>query len=191
MRYIPKYCRIMRMQRTMSADEIEAGVEKSNFRELVEDETKKKGIHIEEIRYREIGKKFGKLKNDHIEIFRIDYAASGGKEVFLSFEDCKNGTISGFIRIRFSENSPRKEITGSTAMIRELHVYGPTIPIGNSEEGAIQHRGLGRKLLEEAEYIAKHEFKKTKMIVISGVGVREYYRKHGYESDGPYMSKQL
>ena len=91
--------------------------------------------------------------------------------------------------MRIPNRSYRKEIDNETALIRELHVYGSEV--GISEEGTIQHIGIGTKLLKEAEKIAKKEFKKKKMIIISGVGVREYYRKRGYKLVGPYMQKEL
>ena len=75
-------------------------------------------------------------------------------------------------------------------MIRELHVYGQAVAIGTTEDEKAQHKGVGKELMKKAEAIAKKQ-KKTKMIVISGVGVREYYRKLGYEKEGPYMTKLL
>jgi elongator complex protein 3 len=182
--HIPKYCRIVRMQRTMAAGEIEAGVKKSNLREFVEDAAMKKGARINEIRYREIGrsKKVDTKNLQAAKLLRMDYDASGGREIFLSVEDVKNDLLIGFLRLR---------INGDAAIVRELHVYGPTVPIGEANDNAFQHRGFGLKLLAEAERIAKEEFKKKKITITSGIGVREYYYKNGYKLDGHYVSKKL
>ena len=98
----------------------------------------------------------------------------------------------GFIRLRFPfQTNLRPEITEGTALIRELHIYGQTIAVGDdSLVSKSQHKGWGTKLLAKAEEIAKENgFKK--MAIISGVGVREYYRKFGYNLEGPYMVKSL
>ncbi len=190
MKYIPKYCRIVRIQRTMSANDIEAGVNKSNLRELVESKAEKKGIKIKEIRYREAGHA-DEVDYENAKLLRLDYNASGGKEIFLSYEDEKNDVLIGFLRMRIPEKTHKSEITDGTALVRELHVYGRAVPLSEVEEGAYQHRGVGKKLLAEAEHIAKNEFKKDKMVILSGVGVRKYYYKHGYRPDGPYVSKSL
>jgi len=180
--YVPEYVRVMRVQRDIPANLIFNGVKKSNLRELVERKIREKGIEIKEIRSREVGlKKPGKLS-----LKRIDYKASKGKEIFLSFED--NGLIAGFLRLRIPYKSHRKEIGNDSAIVRELHVYGEETPL--RKKGKIQHSGIGSKLLEKAEEIAK-SFNKKKMVIISGVGVREYYYKRGYSLDGPYVLKTL
>ena len=184
-RHIPEYVRVMRIQRDIPADKITGGVKKGNLRELVEAKFQKKGIAPKEIRYREVGLRRGSLRDFNPK--RMDYDASGGKETFLSFEN-EDGMIAGFIRLRFPQESSRKEIDGGTALIRELHVYGSEAPL--EAGGDVQHRGLGARLLEEAENIAR-DAGKEKMIIISGVGVREYYRKHGYDRFGYYMGKAL
>jgi len=193
MKYIPKYCRVIRVQRDIPTDKVVAGIMKSNLRELVEKECEKNEIKIKEIRYREVGHKVAKgIIPDHenIELCRIDYNASDGKDVFLSFEDSKNDVLFGFIRLRIPNKPFRKEINDKTGIIRELHIYGSVVNIGKKKESAWQHKGFGKKLLEEAERIAK-EFEMKKVVVISGVGVREYYRKFDYKFDGIYMSKNL
>ena len=192
MKYIPKYCRIIRVQRDIPANQIVAGVKKGNLREIVERRAEKMGIRIKEIRYREVGHKAMKgVKVDfkHVKLCRLDYNASRGREIFLSFEDIKNDVLIAFLRLRIPFKPFRKEITHKTALIRELHVYGPLVPVGEFKEEAFQHKGFGRKLLEEAERISKEEFDKNKVLIISGVGVREYYYKLGYKLEGPYVSK--
>ncbi len=194
MKYIPKYCRVIRIQRDIPTDRVAAGIKKSNLREYVEKECERKKVRIKEIRYREVGHQIMREVEpdpDKIELCRMDYDASGGKEVFLSFEDVENDVLFGFIRLRIPSEPFRPEIDGKTGLIRELHVYGSAVKIGKKKDKAWQHKGFGRKLLKEAEKIAKEEFGINKMIVISGIGVREYYRKFGYEMDGTYVSKNL
>jgi len=194
MKYIPKYCRVIRVQRDIPSNKIVAGIKSSNLRELVERECKKDGIIIQEIRYREVGHKFEKgiIPNlDSIKLFRFDYNASKGKEIFLSFEDVENDILIGFLRLRIPHKPFRPEIDEKTGLIRELHVYGPTVPIGQKIRKAWQHKGFGRRLLKEAERIAKNEFDMKKIIIVSGVGVKEYYKKFGYRKKGPYVSKIL
>ncbi len=194
MKYIPKYCRVIRVQRDIPSDKVVAGIKKSNLRELVEKECESKGIRIREIRYREVGHK---LRDrilpdlDSVKLCRLDYDASNGKEIFLSFEDVKNDILIGFLRLRIPFEPFRQEINESTGLIRELHVYGPTVPIGFRMRKTWQHRGFGKVLLKKAERIAKDEFGMKKIVVMSGIGVREYYRKFGYKDDGPYVSKIL
>jgi elongator complex protein 3 len=192
MKYIPKYCRVIRAQRDVPSNKIVAGIKKSNLRELVERECERKGIKIQEIRYREVGHKIEKnvLPNlDSVKLCRFDYDASHGKEIFLSFEDTDNDILIGFLRLRISFKPFRPEINEETGLIRELHVYGPTVPIGLKIKKAWQHKGFGKRLLNEAERIAKNEFEMKKIVVMSGIGVREYYKKLNYKKDGPFVSK--
>ncbi len=184
--FIPKYCRVYRVQRDIPTKVTVDGVGLTNFRQVVHRLMVKNGKKCECIRCREI--KNEKVDWDKIELKRIDYDSNGGKEVFLSYE--YNDKILGFLRLRKPFKSFRKEITKKSAGIREVHVYGTAVGIG--EKGEIQHKGLGKKLVKEAERIAKEEWKCDKMAVISGVGVRNYFKyKLGYERDNVYMSKLL
>jgi len=186
-RCIPPYVRVMRIQRDIPAGRIGAGVKRSNLRELVDSAIKAKGIEPREIRSREAGLWGKKGDASSFSLKTMAYEASGGQERFISFED-EDGLIAGFLRLRLPSQSPRQEIDGSCALVRELHVYGSEAPIHGS--GPIQHRGLGSRLLEEAERIAKDQGR-DQILVISGVGARGYYRKHGYGRVGPYMGKSL
>ena len=184
-RYIPKYCRVMRIQRDIPANLIDAGVKKSNLRELVEEKMKKKRIRPLEIRSREIG--LQEYTKEDFEIRRLNYYASGGKESFISYEN--DEVIAGFVRLRMPGTSIyRDEITRKTGLIRELHVYGKEEKLGS--KGEVQHTGIGKQLLNEAEELARKEGME-KVIVISGAGVRPYYYKLGYSLEGPYVSKKL
>jgi elongator complex protein 3 len=183
-RFIPKYVRIMRVQRDIPSYMTAAGVDRTNLRQYVAEITKKKGIKCRCIRCREIGraKKIGKP-----EIKVMHYFASEGAEFFISAED-KYDNLFGFCRLRFPNKRLRKEITEDSALIRELHVYGPAAAIG--KKGAVQHKGIGKELLKTAEKTAKTYYKK-KIVVISGIGARSYYRKLGYKLEGHYMAKRI
>ncbi len=193
-RYIPKYVRVMRMQRDIPVKLISAGVMHSNLTQVVEGKLRELGEKCNCIRCREAG--LAKIKHGKeiggAELLRMDYEASEGREIFLSFEDVGEDLLIGFCRLRIpSGKQHRGEITPDTAIVRELHVYGQEVCVGSEGKGALQHRGYGSKLLLEAERIAKEEFGKGKLAVISGVGAREYYYKRGYGLDGVYVSKKL
>lgn len=193
----PKWVRVMRIQRDIPVQLIVDGVKHSNLGQLVFKELVKRGIRPREIRFREVGhmmQKFGvEPEVEHIKLLKEDYNAANGKEIFLSFEDVKSDILIGFLRLRIpSEKAHRREINCCpSAIVRELHVYGPLVPIGGKPKYEWQHRGYGKELLAEAERIAREEFDVKKMLIISGVGVRNYYRKFGYRKDGPYVSKRL
>lgn len=191
-RYIPRWVRIMRIQRDIPAQIILAGNKKGNLRELVEKRAEQKGIQINEIRYREVGISWihGRGIPSNITLRKYEYEASKGTEVFLSFES-ENNLMIGYLRLRYPYKSHRSEIDEKTTIVRELHVYGEEVPIGEKKDGAFQHKGYGSKLLAEAEKISIEEFDARKIVVLSGIGVREYYRKRGYTKEGPYMSKRL
>ena len=186
-RYVPKYCRIMRIQRDIPTCQTEAGVDRTNLRQYVGKLCKKNSIKCNCIRCREVGraKMMGKVS-----ITVKQYEAGKGKEFFIAAEDTVNDVLVGFTRLRFPSKARRKEITKHSALIRELHVYGETAAVGEKAEKKMQHRGYGKLLLEKAEQIAKQNMK-NKMIVISGIGVREYYRNLGYRKQGPYMVKSI
>ncbi len=187
MSIVPPWVRIQRIQRDIPAKFIEAGVKRGDLRELVMRELKNRGIRCPEIRCREVGRKGG----ENFVLVRRDYDASHGREVFLSYEDKNYDSISAYLRLRLpSEYAHRPELRHA-AIVREVKVFGKEVPVGEREKDAWQHRGFGRKLMEEAERIARDEWGVGRVVVISGVGVRNYYRKLGYERFGPYMAKAL
>lgn len=191
-KFFPRYVRVMRVQRDIPTTEINEGITNSNLRQFVDTEMIEMGIESKDIRAREIGiRQMQGIKLGEFGIEQEEYDSSGGVDYFIDVVD-SNDTMIGFIRLRFpGKVGLREEIDSKTALIRELHIYGQTIPVGGDlEESKSQHKGWGRKLLERAEHIAK-ENGYTKMCIISGVGVREYYRKFGYELEGPYMVKNL
>ena len=190
MRYVPAYCRIMRVQRDIPTNVTTAGVDKTNLRQYVEKIMIEKKIYTKEIRAREVGSVLNRNKIDLKKPMLVheEYEASDGKEFFISFEDTTNDVLFGYVRMRFPSESLRKEITSKSTLIRELHVLGSSTTLG--KKGSVQHRGLGKKLMKEAEKIAKQQGK-DKMIVISAIGTREYYKKLRYKKEGPYMVKKL
>ena len=194
---VPPFVRIRRVLRDIPATKVVAGPRKSNMRELVQKRMKELGLRCRCIRCREVGHmemNFGlKPKVEDIKLVRRDYKASNGFEVFLSFEDVKRDILIAFLRLRIpSDKAHREEIKKmSSAIIREIHTYGYALPIGEKPKEEWQHRGYGKELIEEAEEVAKYEFDRKKMVVISGIGVREYFIKQGYKKDGCYVSKML
>ncbi|MBR0059312.1 MAG: tRNA uridine(34) 5-carboxymethylaminomethyl modification radical SAM/GNAT enzyme Elp3 [Methanobrevibacter sp.] len=190
---LPKWVRTMRIQRDIPSTLIEAGVQKSNLGELVYNKLDENHINCQCIRCREIGHKKTNENYtlDDFKLFKESYNACGGEETFISIEDKNEESIAGFLRFRIpSENIFRPEITDKTALIRELHVYGNMIQIGDKNPSIGQHTGFGEKLLMEAENLAIDNGK-DEIAIISGIGTRNYYRKFGYEKKGPYMAKKL
>lgn len=195
-RFVPRWVRIMRIQRDIPARLIEAGVKKSNLRELVQKEVHRRGYSCQCIRCREIGlKRLNHARPDesNIEMKQERYDASDGEEIFLSLIDSGDDALVGFVRIRNpSEHAHRQEVKSSRCcLVRELHIYGPVVPIGLKDGNSWQHKGFGKRLMKEAEHITKEEFDADKMIVMSAVGTRMYFRKLGYRLEGPYMVKDI
>ena len=122
----------------------------------------------------------------------MDYEASAGKEILLSFED-ERETLFGLLRMRIQSKSPLAlgNTSGNIALIRELHVFGPEVALSQQDPTSAQHKGFGRLLLAEAERIAGTEFRAPQMAILSGIGAKEYYRELDYTSQGAYMVKSL
>lgn len=193
---VPPWVRIMRVQRDIPAQLIVAGIKKGNLRELVRDEMRKHGLKCHCIRCREVGHRMlldGESPNiEDIKIVTRKYDAAYSSETFISVEDTKKDILIGYIRLRFpSLKAHRPEIKANeTSIVRELHIYGPLVPVGTRSTYAWQHHGYGETLLKEAERVAS-ENGKTRMIVTSALGVREYFKRLGYRRIGPYMGKDI
>ncbi len=220
-KHIPRYCRIERIIRDIpSTDIIEGGVQTSNLREIVQKEMKKRGLKCQCIRCREVGKEYN--PKEKLYLFRQDYEASGGKEIFLTFENKKreklyallrlrlpSADFGGQVRLRLSSQPPEDgppqhpeilPVLKETPIIREIHTYGQMAKIsgGRASGSLAQHRGLGKKLIKEAEEIVRQMSPKEtcaehrrSIAVISGIGVRAYYRKLGYRLKNTYMVKNF
>jgi elongator complex protein 3 len=196
-RFIPPWIRVMRVQRDIPSGLILAGVKKSNLRQLALEKLKQQGGRCQCIRCREVGHRLMvdnvKPELEKVQIQSLCYDASEGKEVFISAEDRENNVLLGYLRLRVpSAKAHRPEVTTSpSAIVRELHVYGPLVPVGKHSASAWQHKGFGADLLKEAERMTREDFGLKKLLVISALGTRRYYMRFGYERDGVYVSKQL
>ncbi len=195
--FVPEYCRIVRVIRDIPATSIEGGSKASNLRQIIQEAMKKEGLSCRCIRCREIGDAITDPRD--VNMVRRDYDASEGKEIFLSFEDIKQDKLVSLLRLRIPspclEAKPLNIVPAlkKAALIREIHTYGEVATLSAKKSSPIpkQHKGLGKKLLKEAERIAKKEFGAKKMAVIAGAGVRGYYRKLGYALKDTYMVKTL
>ena len=196
-REIKNYTRVIRMIRDIPATYILASSKKSNMRELVDDYQKKNNFIQQDIRAREI--RDTEVDGKDFDLRVTEYDTEYGREYFLEYINKNdNDKLAGFCRLRLQSDHFDSELakyenlkclTDKCGLIRELHVYGTVKKFG--EEGTqSQHVGFGKRLMAEAERIAKEKGYK-KMAVISGVGVREYYKKIGYHFEGSYMVKSL
>jgi elongator complex protein 3 len=179
---VPKYVRIPRLMRDIPGKFIIAGSRDLALRGTIKKKMVQAGLRCNCIRCREYGHRLrdGWAINEPL-LTRMDYQTWGGREVYLSYED-ENETLFGLLRLR---------INGKEAVVRELHIFGSEVPLGGRLERAAQHQGLGERLLQEAERIAREEFKAERLSVLSGIGAREYYRSLGYDLEGAYVVKEL
>jgi elongator complex protein 3 len=182
---IPEFMRLQRIQRDIPAKLIVAGSRHSNFRQLAQNRLKATGRICRCIRCREIGRLPSVAKS---EMRLKDYECCGGTEHFISA--VSDDSLIGFTRLRFPSRVYRPELEGA-ALMRELHVYGSIVPVGrDADSEEYQHRNYGRALLalaEETTISAGY----ARLAIMSGMGVRPYYRRQGYERKGPYMVKEL
>jgi len=186
----PPWVRITRLIRDIPEESIIAGNKTTNLRQLIAHEAKKDGWSCQCIRCREAGHQPDNGGNIKPKLFIKKYQASGGTEYFLSFESADQKIVYAFLRLRMPQDSAGNqfaELRGAS-LIRELHTYGQATDIG--DKGEVQHLGLGKKLLMEAEKITR-QHSLNKIAVISGIGVRPYYNKSGYQLAGTYMAKKL
>lgn len=190
---VPRYVRIIRVIRDIPATYIQAGSKTSNLRQWLFDDMKKHNWRCVCIRCREV--RGAVVDIEKFPLTTTEYYTRTGKEVFLSFEEENVGKLAAFLRLRLPDYKGEEfvggplEVLHGAALVRELHTYGQLKPVGTVGTQS-QHVGFGRRLLVEAERIAK-EAGYEKLAVISGIGVREYYRKWGYVLEGTYMVKYL
>jgi elongator complex protein 3 (tRNA carboxymethyluridine synthase) len=179
----PKYVRIQRIQRDIPVDLIEAGVCKGHLRELVRAQMRADGTRCRCIRCREVGlNRVTVVSPDQVRLNRLEYEASGGKEVFISQDVEQREGLVGYARLRLPSQ-------GGVAHLRELKVFGQMARLG-AQGKEWQHRGFGKELMAEAEANAAEAGYRA-LQVTSGVGVRRYYSSMGYEKEGVYMTKGL
>ncbi|MBX3036009.1 MAG: tRNA uridine(34) 5-carboxymethylaminomethyl modification radical SAM/GNAT enzyme Elp3 [Anaerolineales bacterium] len=187
---IPRYCRVNRVIRDIPGNNVVEGNTRTSLRQDIQTEMKKRGTKCQCIRCREVKGKTVELSSLtlHDEI----YSAGKAEEHFISFDTADDG-LAGFIRLSLpSKESPETGLSdlNGAALIREVHVYGQSLAVGAEKTGAAQHVGLGTRLLEEAEKIAKQNgFEK--LAVISAVGTRGYYLDRGFERGEYYLVKKI
>lgn len=193
---VPPWARIQRIQRDIPAHKISGGIKKSNLRQYVEKELLEHGLSCRCIRCREIGhrslKKNIAFDTLRVEYIRRQYIANSSDELFLSLEDSTQNVLVGYLRLRDITSSHRAELEQEPCMIiRELRILGREAPLGERTADAFQHRGYGKQLIHEAERICREEYGKNTLFVLSGVGVKPYYRMLGFSDDGVYLKKKL
>ncbi len=185
----PEYCRLTRVIRDIPGTDIVVGNKATNFRQIVEDELKHRGIKGSDIRAREV--RLRSVTPDQLERDELRYATSAGEEVFLQYIT-QDRAIAGFLRLSLPDPdlAPLTDELVQAAIIREVHVYGQAVDIGESSAGRAQHAGLGTALIERAAEIAR-EHGCAKLAVISAIGTRGYYRKRGFEDGKLYQVRTL
>ncbi len=196
---IPYYIRIVRLIRDIPTISIEAGNKMSNLRQVLQKRLKDEGASCKCIRCREARGRTVDIKN--ADMFVEKYNALDATEYFLSIESRDRSVLYAFLRLRVpvsldnlsdSNNSLFRRLPElkNAAIIREVHTYGKLVSVDNKNKDGVQHQGFGKRLVDEAEKIAiKNDFEKIS--VISGVGVRAYYKKLGYKLDKTYMVKNI
>ena len=193
--FVPRYVRISRLIRDIPSHHIEAGNKMTNLRQVIQMEMEKRGLKCNCLRCREIGHN-QQLDNQksktlstgrqvkNIKLFIDKYEANGGMEYFLSFEDKKRNVVFAFCRLRIDKKGL------FPAFIRELHTYGQSLQINAKNKKDSQHKGFGKQLVAEAEKICKNNHIGA-LAVISGVGVKEYYKKLGFKDNQTYLVKKI
>jgi elongator complex protein 3 len=184
---VPPWVRILRIQREIGVPEVAAGLAAGNVRELARARLAAEGKRCRCIRCREVGLRRRAFRDPEVRFDRQAYEASGGREEFLSLA-VDEDTLVGYARLRGC---------GGRAVLRELKVFGTVVPLDGEPSAEWQHRGFGARLLEECERIAGDEWGLSKFLVTSGIGVREYYRRHGARTgravhmEGPHVAIPL
>ena len=179
---VPRWCRIQRVQREIGVADIDDGVKRGDLRVLAKERLRSRRLDCHCVRCREVGFRGVAPRPEALVLQRTEYESSGGLEVFLSIEDPDREVLVAYARLR---------IDAEYATVRELKVFGRVVPIHESAGGRWQHRGFGRRLMAQSEWIAREEFHLSKMRVTSGVGVRGYYRSLSYQLQRPYMERGL
>jgi elongator complex protein 3 len=185
----PRWVRLNRVIRDFPTTHVVAGNKKANMRQIAQNKMKKEGLPLVDIRKREIRRQ--RVSRDDLHLRVDSYETNGTEEYFLSFETADE-RIAGFLRLSFPDRGqphPLPELADH-AMIREVHVYGPALDLGEESRGEAQHMGLGTELVEKAKEMAR-EAGYGNLAVISAIGTRHYYAKLGFEVNGLYMTTVL
>ncbi len=187
---IPRYCRVNRIVRDIPSDNVVAGNKRTSLRQDIQRELKRRDERCQCIRCREV--RGHRIDTDRIDIQDQIYQAGGAEEHFLSIAT-SNDRLAGYLRLSLpGSSSPHTGLSelANCALIRELHIYGQSLEVGENAEGAAQHAGLGMDLMQRAEVIAHHAGY-NRIAVIAALGTRGYYRKMDYELAGTYMVKKM
>ena len=184
----PRFVRLTRIVRDIPSNEIVAGNRFTNFRQIANKEIKRLGLKVEDIRSREIGDE--EVRWDNLEEEIIKYKTSVSTEYFISYRTKDHDRICGFLRLSLPKGKSFIKELENTSVIREVHVYGTLVNIGDDSNGEAQHLGLGKKLIERAEKISRDNGFKV-ISVISAIGTRKYYEKRGFVQNELYMNKAL
>jgi elongator complex protein 3 len=186
-RLTPEYCRLTRVIRDIPSTDIVDGNQLTNFRQLVENELERQSTRSPDIRAREI--RHQQVRAEDLHLDEIHYQTSCSDEIFLQYITASRD-IAAFLRLSLPTEPPITPELAGAAMIREVHVYGQSLEIGEIAPGVAQHLGLGRQLIERAVEIARGRGY-ARLAVISAIGTREYYRKRGFEDGVLYQFRDL
>jgi elongator complex protein 3 len=187
---IPRYCRVNRVIRDIPSTNVVEGNKRTSLRMDVHKEMERRGTRCDCVRCREVRKE--RVEVEKLELNDLVYDADAAEEHFISFVTPED-KLAGFVRLSLpSENAadPRMVDLEQAAIVRELHVYGQSLAMGDEKDGAAQHSGLGTALLKQAEAVAKSNGF-SKIAVISAVGTRKYYEDRGYKRGQLYQLKEL
>ncbi len=190
--HTPLYCRLSRVIRDIPSNQIAAGNKVTNLRQTIEQYLINKGTPCRCIRCREIRGK--KVNIADLQLNILEFKTNVGNEYFISYDLKSEDKVAGFLRLFLSDNNTiQGEISpelNKAAIIREVHVYGKALGIGELSSDKAQHLGLGRRMIAKAEKIALNNGF-NKICIISAIGTRAYYSKLGYNLEGTYMVKSL
>jgi len=186
---VPRYCRINRIIRDIPSTYVVAGNKNTSLRQDIQREMKRRGTHCKCVRCREVRQK--KVTAESVSLHNLTFHPAHAEEHFLSF-DTPDDKLAGFLRLSLPEDTYYTNIIDleEAAIIREVHVYGQSLEVGEERSGIAQHSGLGTRLIEEAERIAKEKGYR-RLAVIAAVGTRAYYAERGFKMGGLYMLKNL
>jgi elongator complex protein 3 len=184
---VPRWCRVTRVIRDISSDDIVTGNKRTNFRQLAEAEVTRQGRRLVEIRAREI--RGGDFETDALRLVDTEYDAGSARELFLELVTATDQIVA-FVRLSLPREPSFIPELGANAIVRELHVYGGAVRIGAEAERRAQHRGLGARLLEEAAMRARAAGHAS-LSVISAIGTRHYYRRQGFRDGILYQHRAL
>lgn len=185
--YVPRWCRVTRVIRDISSDDIVVGNKRTNFRQIAEAEIARRGDRLVEIRHREIRDEA--FERDALALIQTEYVVASGREVFLEWVT-DSDRIVGFLRLSLPTKASFIEELGRNALVRELHIYGASVQIGAEAGDRAQHRGLGARLLDEAEAVACAAGYRV-LSVISAIGTRNYYRDQRFGDGDLYQHRAI